>query len=110
MTSAPPAAVATPEPPPPVWPEVVIKGMFSVGGRTNVVLGDGSVLDVGAFATNGVQLLATAADAVRLEYRGSVRIYRRGGGVFLPTASAPAGPQVPAPLTPGGRVVESNRP
>lgn len=70
-------------PPPVVWPDIAIKGTFWSGRRAMVLFSDGTMLEPGATAPNGVQLIGAANDAVKLGYRGQQRLYRHGGGAFL---------------------------
>ena len=65
-----------------IWPEIVIKGMFSSGGKTLVLLGDGRTLEAGATTPGGIRLLSTGPGWVRLTYKGETRTYRRNGGSF----------------------------
>jgi hypothetical protein len=78
-----PAPAPRPEPPAVTWPEIVVKGMFSSGGKTLVLLGDGSTLETGAPAPSGVRLVDSGPGWVRVAYKGQERTYRRNGGSFL---------------------------
>ena len=65
-----------------VWPEIVVKGTFSAGGKTLVLLGDGLTLDAGATTPGGVRMLEAGAGWVRVAYKGQTRTYHRSGGAF----------------------------
>ncbi|MEI8243359.1 MAG: hypothetical protein WCI17_08850, partial [bacterium] len=64
------APAPLPEPPAVIWPEILVKGMFSSGGKTLVLLGDGSTLEAGAPAPSGVRLKDAGPGWVRVAYRG----------------------------------------
>ncbi|MFZ4396742.1 MAG: hypothetical protein ACOYOU_14065 [Kiritimatiellia bacterium] len=81
------AAVLPPEVPVVNWPAIKISGMFTSGGKTVVLFGDGTTLEAGATAPNGVQLRDVVSGAVRLSYKGQARTYRRNGGSFVPEKS-----------------------
>ena len=71
------------------WPEFVVKGTFSSGGKTLVLLGDGTTLETGLTSTAGVRLQATGPGWVQVAYKGQVRKYRRNGGNFVLENGAP---------------------
>ena len=84
-----PAPAAVPRPAHVViWPEVVVKGTFSGGGKTLVLLGEGLTLEIGATTPNGVRLLEAGTGWVRVSYKGQIRTYRRNGGAFTTDAEA----------------------
>jgi len=87
------APVPSPSPPVVVWPEIVVKGMFTVGGRTQVIFGDGSTLEAGMTLSNGVRLLDAGSGWVRVSFRGQTRTYRRNSVPF--TAETPENPARP---------------
>ena len=77
------SSVITPPPPPVVvWPEIVIKGMFTAGGKTQVLLGDGNTLELGATLASGVRLLDAGPGWARVSFNGETRTYHRNGGSF----------------------------
>ena len=76
------ASVVLPVVEPVVWPAISVRGVFTIGGKTTVLLGDGITLEVGATAPNGVRLVDAKGTSIRLNYRGEMRLYRRGGGSF----------------------------
>lgn len=77
------APVIPPEAPIANWPAIKINGLFTSGGKTVVLFGDGVTLETGGTAPGGIQLLDVVAGAVRLSYKGQVRTYRRNGGSFV---------------------------
>lgn len=77
------APVIPPEAPIVNWPAIKINGLFTSGGKTVVLFGDGVTLETGGTAPGGIQLLDVVAGAVRLSYKGQVRTYRRNGGSFV---------------------------
>jgi hypothetical protein len=96
---APTASVAVASaalPDPIVWPPVTVRGVFTIGGKTMVIFGDGITLETGATAPSGVRLVDVKGSSLRIAYRGEMRLYRQGGGSFLlVTNGAPS--VVPAP-------------
>ena len=65
------------------WPAIVVRGTFVSGGKTLVLLGDGLTLEPGVAAPNGLRLVDSSRERVRVAYRGEERTYRRSGGTFF---------------------------
>ena len=80
------AAVASARPAAVAWPDIVVKGTFSAGGKTLVLLGDGLTLEAGATTPSGVRMLEAGAGWVRVAYKGQTRTYHRSGGAFTADA------------------------
>ena len=76
------ASIVLPVVEPVIWPAISVRGVFTIGGKTTVLFGDGITLEVGATAPNGVRLVDAKGTSIRLSHRGEMRLYRRGGGSF----------------------------
>jgi hypothetical protein len=84
-----PVVEKPPTPPAIVWPEIVVKGFASVGGKPLVLLADGLTLETGTTAPNGVRLVEAGSGWFRLTYKGQARTYRQSGRSYTPCAEEP---------------------